>query len=95
MPEPAQKPVTPPSPLADRSEGWGVTGQIVGYQTYKTGPGEILVTGSDDGSWPYEITRTQTFEPWPTETSDDVARTATDKPGWWVYNETTEQVEKI
>lgn len=65
MPEPIEprpripKPETPPAELADRQEGYGAPGFILGYPEYR-----------DDGVWPSSVVRGP-FDPQPSETSDD------------------------
>lgn len=59
MPSPAVKPVTPPTELMDRTEGWGLLGRIYGYPEFK-----------DDGEWPLVVVHQDETEEYPTETSD-------------------------
>jgi hypothetical protein len=59
MPEPAIKPETPPIELTDRSEGWGITGNVRGYSGY-----------GDTGEWPHTIVRNKEFDSNPSEMSD-------------------------
>ena len=59
MPSPAVKSEFPPEELTDRTEGWGRFGRVDSYPAYK-----------DDGEWPEAVVHQQTFNFYPTETSD-------------------------
>ena len=58
MPAKAVKPESPPSPLDDRSEGWGIAGRVKGYNI------------KDNGEWPVSVVDQANFPDYPSETLD-------------------------